>query len=89
VLVKGADGLQYYYAHFDDLPVVRVGQSLIPGLLLGHVGNTGDADRGPPHLHIGIGHTILLGADAFGGTGSGFDAVTFLRTLYAQMHQGG
>ena len=89
VLIRGNDGLQYYYAHFTDSPAVHVGQQVIPGILLGHVGNTGDADKGPTHLHIGIGHTILLGADAYGGTGSGFDAVSFLRTLYAQMHQGG
>ena len=89
VLIRGTDGLQYYYAHFDDRPAVRVGQQVTPGTLLGHVGNTGDASNGPTHLHIGIGHTILLGADAYGGTGSGFDAVSLLRTLYAQMHYGG
>lgn len=86
VLILGADGLQYYYAHMDSAPLVSRSQQVGPGTPLGQVGNTGDADRGPTHLHIGIGHTILLGADAFGGTGSGFDAVSFLRQLYAQMH---
>jgi murein DD-endopeptidase MepM/ murein hydrolase activator NlpD len=88
VLIAGDDGLQYYYAHFDDAPAVRANTHISSGILLGHVGNTGDADRGPTHLHIGIGHTILLGADAYGGTGSGFDAVKLLRDLYAQMHGG-
>jgi murein DD-endopeptidase MepM/ murein hydrolase activator NlpD len=63
---------------------VQRGQPVLPGSPLGFVGNTGDADRGPPHLHIGIGYSILLGSDAYGGTGSGFDAVNFLRTVYAQ-----
>jgi murein DD-endopeptidase MepM/ murein hydrolase activator NlpD len=83
VLIKGSDGLQYYYAHFANAPLVRVGQKVNAGDQLGVVGNTGDASGGPTHLHIGIGYSILLGADAYGGTGSGFDAVSLLRQLYA------
>jgi murein DD-endopeptidase MepM/ murein hydrolase activator NlpD len=82
VLIKGSDGLLYYYAHLNSAPMVSTGQHVQAGQQLGVVGNTGDAAGLPTHLHIGIGHSILLGADATGGTGSGFDAVAFLRQLY-------
>jgi hypothetical protein len=88
VLIKGADGLLYYYAHFVSEPMVRTGQTVAAGTPIGLVGNTGDADRGAPHLHIGIGYWIMLGADAFGGTGGGFDAVSFLRQIYAAQNGG-
>jgi hypothetical protein len=81
VLIRGNDGLLYYYAHFASAPLVSVGQQVQAGQQIGVVGNTGDASGGPTHLHIGIGYSILLGADATGGTGSGFDAVSFLRRL--------
>jgi hypothetical protein len=81
VLIRGNDGLLYYYAHFNTAPLVTVGQQVQAGQQIGVVGNTGDASGGPTHLHIGIGYSILLGADATGGTGSGFDAVSFLRRL--------
>jgi soluble lytic murein transglycosylase-like protein len=80
VLIQGDDGNQYYYAHFDGAPTVKVGDNVPAGVPLGVVGNTGDAQGGPTHLHIGIGPNILLGADKYGGTGGDFDAVGLLRS---------
>lgn len=83
VLIDGNDGLEYYYAHMRDTPLVKVGQDVQPGTPLGVVGNTGDAAGGPTHLHIGIGKTIITGGGAQGGAGSDFNAVQFLRDIYA------
>jgi len=81
VQIDGADGLTYYYAHMRDTPLVRAGQRVLSGQDLGVVGTTGNAAGTPPHLHIGIGHGIISGAGPSGGTGQGFDAVTYLRGL--------
>jgi len=82
VLIQGDDGNQYYYAHFDQKPSVGVGETVSAGQFLGPVGNTGDASRTNPHLHIGIGPNIRTGADKYGGTGGDYDAVSLLqRTL--------
>jgi murein DD-endopeptidase MepM/ murein hydrolase activator NlpD len=81
VLIQGDDGNQYYYAHFDQAPSVKVGDNINAGTFLGPVGNTGDASGGPTHLHIGIGPSILLGADKYGGTGGDYDAVGMLRSV--------
>jgi murein DD-endopeptidase MepM/ murein hydrolase activator NlpD len=50
--VQGNDGNTYYYAHLNDY--VGGGRSVSAGELIGHVGNTGDADGGPSHLHFEI-----------------------------------
>jgi murein DD-endopeptidase MepM/ murein hydrolase activator NlpD len=42
-----------YYAHLDS-QVVRDGQAVMPGDVVGFVGNTGNARTTPPHLHFGI-----------------------------------
>ena len=82
VLIQGDDGNQYYYAHFDDAPSVKVGQTVAAGTYLGPVGDTGDAKGTGTHLHLGIGPSIMLGADKYGGTGGDYDAVGLLqRTL--------
>jgi murein DD-endopeptidase MepM/ murein hydrolase activator NlpD len=81
VLIQGDDGNQYYYAHFDARPSVAVGDTVAAGTYLGPVGNTGDASGGATHLHIGIGPSILLGADKYGGTGGDFNAVGLLRNV--------
>ena len=82
VLVQGDDGNQYYYAHFDKPPSVKVGDTVDAGTPIGVVGNTGDAQNTGTHLHIGIGPDIKLGADKYGGTGGDYDAVGLLqRTL--------
>jgi murein DD-endopeptidase MepM/ murein hydrolase activator NlpD len=83
VLVQADDGNQYYYAHFDKAPSVKVGDTISAGTYLGPVGNTGDASGGPTHLHIGIGPDIKLGADKYGGTGGDYDAVDLLKQAQA------
>src|SRR5215475_52870 len=65
VLIQGDDGLQYYYAHLDAAPSVKVGQQVAAGTFLGPVGDTGDAKGRGTHLHIGIGPDIRLGADKY------------------------
>jgi murein DD-endopeptidase MepM/ murein hydrolase activator NlpD len=58
--VRGLDGKYYFYAHMSRVdPDVRVGASVVPGDVLGLVGNTGygppgHEDEFPPHLHLGI-----------------------------------
>jgi murein DD-endopeptidase MepM/ murein hydrolase activator NlpD len=80
VLIRGNDGLQYYYAHLDSAPSVKVGEQVGAGTYLGPVGDTGDAKGRGTHLHIGIGPDIRLGADKYGGTGGDFDATSLLRS---------
>lgn len=46
-------GLRYYYAHLDE-QLVRRGQRVKRGEVVGTVGNTGNARTTPPHLHFGI-----------------------------------
>mgnify|MGYP006291742637 CR=1 FL=1 len=54
VVVRDASrGFNYYYAHLDVQYAER-GQKVVPGDLLGAVGNTGNAITTPPHLHFGI-----------------------------------
>lgn len=43
----------YYYAHLDT-QLVRRGQRVKKGQILGRVGNTGNARNTPPHLHFGV-----------------------------------
>lgn len=50
--VQGHDGISYYYAHLRDY--VGGARSVSAGELIGHVGHTGDADGGAPHLHFEI-----------------------------------
>jgi murein DD-endopeptidase MepM/ murein hydrolase activator NlpD len=45
--------LRYYYAHLDE-QLVRKGQWVQRGDVVGTVGNTGNARTTPPHLHFGI-----------------------------------
>ena len=46
---------KFYYAHLDRVyPELRVGDELVPGDLIGFVGNTGNASGTHPHLHLGV-----------------------------------
>jgi murein DD-endopeptidase MepM/ murein hydrolase activator NlpD len=87
VMVQGADGLTYYYAHLRDAPMVRAGQTVAPGQPIGLVGRTGNAANTPPHLHIGIGPTISSGTGPWGGTGGNYNAVADLQAAYQAMLQ--
>jgi murein DD-endopeptidase MepM/ murein hydrolase activator NlpD len=59
--VKGVSGVNYYYAHLSAYaPGLHSGQAVVAGQYLGRVGNTGDAQGGPTHLHF----EVHLTADA-------------------------
>jgi soluble lytic murein transglycosylase-like protein len=84
VLIHGDDGLDYYYAHFDQPSAVKVGQRVGAGEQIGAVGNSGNAykgGQGETHLHIGIGHGISNGVGSEGGLGENFNAQALLTTL--------
>lgn len=58
--VRGQDGRYYFYAHLSAVAAGIVsGVRVVPGQMLGRVGNTGygqpgERDQFPPHLHFGI-----------------------------------
>jgi len=84
VLVHGSDGLDYYYAHFDQPTYLKTGDTVVPGQQIGLVGNSGNAYKGgagETHLHIGIGHGISSGVGSEGGLGENFNAQALLTTL--------
>lgn len=55
IFIYGAGGRRYYYAHLDDFaPDLKVGDYVTTDTLLGFVGNTGNAQTTPPHLHFGV-----------------------------------
>jgi hypothetical protein len=76
--IRGVDGRQYYYAHLRETPHVERGQKVKAGQRVGSVGETGNAKGTGAHLHLGIGPEIQSGVGPKGGTGKGFDAVSFL-----------
>lgn len=52
-LQSATHGFTAYYAHLDK-QLVREGQRVRKGQMIGTVGNTGNARSTPPHLHYGI-----------------------------------
>ena len=52
-----------YYAHLDEQLAIE-GQLVFPGDTLGLIGNTGNAETTPPHLHFGI-YTFAGAVDPF------------------------
>ena len=54
VWVFGPGGQHHYYAHLDQFADVHTGDRVHAGMLLGYVGNTGNARTTPPHLHYGV-----------------------------------
>lgn len=55
VVVLGAGGRGYYYAHLEGFgPQASVGTLVDETSIIGYVGNTGNASGTPPHLHFGI-----------------------------------
>jgi murein DD-endopeptidase MepM/ murein hydrolase activator NlpD len=55
-------GNEFYYAHLSAYsPLARNGARVRAGDVLGFVGNTGDAEFTPPHLHFEIHPLALLG----------------------------
>ncbi|MET0855935.1 MAG: M23 family metallopeptidase, partial [Telluria sp.] len=55
VWVMGPGRQRHYYAHLDRYAEdVEVGMRVGAGRVLGYVGNTGNAQGTPPHLHYGV-----------------------------------
>lgn len=55
VWINGPDMSRHYYAHLDDYATqIQEGDWVEVGQVLGYVGNTGNAQNTPPHLHYGI-----------------------------------
>jgi peptidoglycan LD-endopeptidase LytH len=55
VVIAGAGGRRYYYAHLETFaPEMRVGKKVAPETVIGFVGNTGNAAHTPPHLHFAM-----------------------------------
>lgn len=53
--LERADGTQYYYAHMTSIAAgLDVGSRVGVGVVVGTVGNTGDARYGAPHLHFEV-----------------------------------
>lgn len=52
VTILSPDGLKIHYAHMSGPPLVDRGDTVRAGQLLGHVGQTGNAQNSCPHLHI-------------------------------------
>lgn len=58
--IRSASDIYYYYAHLDSYsPLLKAGQKVKPGQLLGYMGDSGygrEGTRGefPVHLHLGI-----------------------------------
>lgn len=55
VMVLGAGGRMYYYAHLEKhAENLQVGDEVTTETVLGYVGTSGNAKGTPPHLHFGI-----------------------------------
>ena len=55
VWLRGESGVSYYYAHLSGFgPGVGAGIVVEPATVLGFVGNTGNAQGTPPHLHFEV-----------------------------------
>ena len=55
VYVIGAGGRRYYYAHLDTVASgLKEGQRVTTSTVLGTVGDSGNADGTPPHLHFAM-----------------------------------
>jgi len=54
VWVMGPGRQYHYYAHLERYADVEAGMRIAAGRVLGYVGNTGNAENTPPHLHYGV-----------------------------------
>lgn len=73
IWLRGANGDRYYYAH-EDLVSVAVGQRVQAGEVIGTVGNTGNAETTPAHVHF----------EAHPGGGAAVNPYRWLAALCAQ-----
>jgi murein DD-endopeptidase MepM/ murein hydrolase activator NlpD len=54
VWIFGPGRQMHYYAHLDRFGEFEPGDLVMPGDIVGYVGNTGNARGTPPHLHYGV-----------------------------------
>lgn len=55
VWILGPDLSRHYYAHLDGYAAqIQAGDWVEAGEIIGYVGNTGNAENTPPHLHYGV-----------------------------------
>jgi len=54
VWIFGPGGQRHYYAHLDRFGTFQPGDLVMPGDIVGYVGNSGNARGTPPHLHYGV-----------------------------------
>jgi murein DD-endopeptidase MepM/ murein hydrolase activator NlpD len=54
VWIFGPGGQRHYYAHLDRFANLQPGDLVMPGDIVGYVGNSGNARGTPPHLHYGV-----------------------------------
>ena len=60
--LRDRQGNEFYYAHLSAYtPLAVEGKSVQAGDVIGFVGDTGDADGGPPHLHFEIHPSSMAG----------------------------
>jgi hypothetical protein len=60
--LRDGSGNEFYYAHLSAFsPLAHNGRQVRAGDVLGFVGNTGDAEGTPPHLHFEVHPLALLG----------------------------
>jgi murein DD-endopeptidase MepM/ murein hydrolase activator NlpD len=68
VWLRDKVGNEFYYAHLSAYsPLATNGREVKAGDVLGFMGNTGDAEFSPPHLHFEI-HPVSLLARGYDGT---------------------
>ncbi len=54
IIIDNNMGYYHYYAHMEAPSMVRAGQRVAAGQLLGYLGDTGRARGTPPHLHYQV-----------------------------------
>ena len=54
ISILGPGGQSHYYAHLEEWDDPDVGDWVEAGEVIGYVGNSGNAEGTPPHLHYGI-----------------------------------
>jgi murein DD-endopeptidase MepM/ murein hydrolase activator NlpD len=58
--LRDSQGNEFYYAHLSAFtPLAKNGHHVKAGEVIGFVGNTGDAEGTPPHLHFEV-HPVSL-----------------------------
>jgi murein DD-endopeptidase MepM/ murein hydrolase activator NlpD len=84
VLIVGAGGRRYYYAHLEAFaPTLRMGTPVTAETIIGFVGNSGNATHTPSHLHFGMysvtgaANPLPLLQDRAPSSSSGYGASTY------------